>query len=67
VELLKGLTAKEVVAKLDKTYATFGIPKVLKTDNGPPFTSKQFADFAQYCGFYHKRVTPLWPRANGEV
>jgi hypothetical protein len=39
----------------------------VKTDNGPPFNSKEFADYAAYAGFEHRRITPLWPRANGEA
>lgn len=38
-----------------------------KTDNGSPFQSYEFAAFARKWGFKHRRVTPLWPRANGEV
>ena len=37
------------------------------SDNGPPFNSKEFAEFASQEGFKHHRVTPLHPRANGEA
>jgi len=40
--------------------------KVLKTDNGPPWNSEQFAKFPHYLGFEHRRITPYWPRANAE-
>jgi len=40
---------------------------VLCSDNGPPFSSQQFKDFALNLGFHHRRVTPYWPRSNGEV
>ena len=39
----------------------------LQSDNGPPFNSKEFAAFAEEKGFQHHRVTPLHPRANGQV
>lgn len=39
----------------------------MESDNGPPFTSKEFAEFAATEGFIHHRVTPLHPRANGEA
>jgi hypothetical protein len=45
--------------------ATFGIPKVIKSDNGPPFNGAEFKDYAYLNGFKHRRITPLWPRANG--
>ncbi len=42
----------------------FGIPSVLKTDNGPPFNSSMFTQFADYLGFRHRKITPFWPQAN---
>ena len=42
----------------------FGIPKILKSYNGPPFNSKEFKEFADNFGFKHRKITPLWPRAN---
>ncbi|XP_022808223.1 uncharacterized protein K02A2.6-like [Stylophora pistillata] len=39
----------------------------VETDNGPPFNSKQFKDFAREERFEHHKVTPLHPRASGEV
>nr|XP_034319592.1 uncharacterized protein K02A2.6-like [Crassostrea gigas] len=39
----------------------------LETDNGPPFRSHEFNEFTKYMGFTHRKITPLWPRANGEV
>ena len=53
--------------KLDKIFATFRTPNVAKSDNGPPFNGQDFAKFADVLGFKHRKVTPLWPRANGEV
>ena len=37
----------------------------LKTDNGSPFQSQQFADFAKSLGFTHHKITQLFPSANG--
>lgn len=45
----------------------FGIPEELKTDNGPPFPSFESRQFAEHFGFKHHRITPLWPKANGEA
>jgi len=52
---------------LDTVFFLFGFPLVYKTDNGPPFQSQDFAGYAKDNSFEHRRVTPLWPRANGEV
>jgi hypothetical protein len=56
-----------VIPKLDQIFATMGTPEIVKTENGPPFNSQEFSRFADTLGFEHKKVTPLWPRANGEV
>ena len=66
VESLTSLTAKSVIPLLDKTFSIFEIPKELISDNGPPFDSQEFRKFADYVGFKHRKITPLWPRANAE-
>ena len=58
---------KTTQEKLKKIFGHHGIPQRLESDNGPPFNSKEFADFAEKEGFVHHRVTPLHPRANGEA
>lgn len=48
--------------KLKHIFATNGTPRRIESDNGPPFNYEEFNEFAE-----HHRVTPLNPRANGEV
>ena len=67
VEPVSSISASAVIPKLDKLFATFGTPCVLKSDIGPPFNGEEFAKFASALSFKHRRVTPLWTRANGEV
>ncbi|PIK51859.1 hypothetical protein BSL78_11236 [Apostichopus japonicus] len=67
VEILTSTSSKAVIPHLDRIFALFGIPEVVRTDNGPPFNSEYFMKFAQYLGFRHRRITPQWPQANGEV
>ena len=67
VETLSSLTAKSVIPRFDKVFSEFGIPKTLKTDNGPPFNSGDFRKYMELMGIHHRRITPLWPRANGET
>lgn len=67
VEPVSSTSASAVIPKLDQLFATFGTPRVVKSDNGPPFNGDEFAKFARVLGFRHRKVTPLWPRANGEV
>ena len=67
VEITKSTAATTVIPKLDSIFARQGIPDQLKTDNGTPFQSDEFKRFADHLGFKHRRITPYWPRANGEV
>ena len=67
VEILKTTSSKSTIPRLDKIFSAFGVPQEVKTDNGPPFNSADFRTFAQYLGFSHRKITPYWPQANGEV
>ena len=67
VEIVGSTSAKTVIPKLDSIFACQGIPVVVKSDNGPPFNSDDFRNFVRHLGFTHRKVTPLWPQANGEV
>ena len=53
--------------KLKKIFSTHGVPEILQSDNGPPFNSQAFAEFAEESGFKHRRITPLHPKAQGQV
>ena len=67
VEILRSTSAKAVIPHLDSIFARQGIPNVVRTDNGTPFNSEDFQKFATHFGFTHRRITPMWPRANGEA
>ena len=67
VEAVSSTGFKQTKEKLKKTFAYLGIPRRVTSDNGPPFNSEQFKDFAKEEGFVHHRVTPNHPRANGHV
>lgn len=67
VEIIKSVSANTVIPILDKVIAQFSVPRVIKTDNGSPFNSAAFANYAKYCGFTHRKITPRWPRANAQA
>ena len=67
VEIISSLSAKAVIPKFDAIFARQGVPKVVKTDNGPPFNGDTFTKWGASIGFHHRKITPLWPAANGEV
>ena len=37
---------------------------ISKTDNGPPFQSYKISKFLADRNIRHRKITPLWPRAN---
>ncbi|XP_028414389.1 uncharacterized protein K02A2.6-like [Dendronephthya gigantea] len=65
VEIVSSTSAKSTVLKLERILATHGIPKVLKSDNGPPFQSHEFSVYLKELGITHKPSSPLWPQGNG--
>ncbi|KAK3083972.1 hypothetical protein FSP39_006106 [Pinctada imbricata] len=67
IEIMTSISARTVIPRLDGIFATFGIPSVCKSDNGPPFNGSEFRKFADYLGFKHRKITPLHPEANGLV
>ena len=60
-------TSKSVIERLKSVFATYGIPELVKTDNGPCFSSRDFADFAESYGFVHLTSSPLYAKSNGEA
>lgn len=64
-EELKEPTARVVIEKLKRWFATHGIPRVLYTDNGPQYSANEFAIFCQKWSFDHVTSSPHFPRSNG--
>ena len=65
VVITPSTSAKSTIPRLHAIFACHGIPEIVKSDNGPPFNSQEFSNFAKYLGFHHRKITPLWPQANG--
>ena len=61
VEKLSNLTAKTVIARLEKFFSIWGICTVCRTHNGPPWNSDAMRDFAAHMGFRHWKATPYHP------
>ena len=53
--------------ELDCMFSLLGIPSSIKSDNGTQFVSEEFEAFLAQNMITHRRTTPLWPQANGEV
>lgn len=67
VEIVRSVSANTVIPVLDKVLSEFGYPQTIKTDNGSPFNSYQFEQYAKHSGFRHRKITPRWPRANSQA
>lgn len=55
------------IEALFETFTRFGVPEVLRSDNGPQFISESFKSFCKEFGITQQKTTPYWPQANGEV
>ncbi|TRZ19195.1 hypothetical protein HGM15179_007868, partial [Zosterops borbonicus] len=62
-----GEKAKDVIKHLLQAFSFLGIPKVLKTDNGPGYTSRELRDFLQRWGVSHKTGIPYSPTGQAIV
>lgn len=61
----KSSDTESVIRSLRQFCATFGIPKLLVTDNGTAFTSKLFKTFCKVNGIEHKTSPPYHLQSNG--
>ena len=67
MEIITLTSARTVIPNIDAIFTRQGIPDILKGDNGQPFNSHEFKQFAEHLGFKHQCITPYWPRANGKA
>lgn len=67
VEIMRSTTAAAVTKRLDRIFATHGLPHEIYSDNGPPFAGQEISNYMTERGIKHHRVAPLWPQANGEA
>ena len=61
VHITNSATSAITIDKLRNTFATFGLPEVLVTDNGSNFTSTEFEEFLKSNGISHERKHYITP------
>ena len=67
VRKVRSTNANATTETLKQVFSEYGVPQTVMTDNGPPFSSKEFAAFAnQYC-FDHVTSSPRYPQSNGFI
>ena len=54
-----------IVACQSVHFARHGIPEKVVSDNGPQFSSDEFASFAKTRDFKHITSSPKYPQSNG--
>ncbi|XP_037554899.1 uncharacterized protein K02A2.6-like [Dermacentor silvarum] len=64
---LRNSSSLAVMSAIKSVTARFCIPEVFQSDNGPQFSSHEFASFAKNYGFSHVTSSPGYPQSNGAV
>jgi transposase InsO family protein len=64
---LENLSSANTITNLKSQFSKYGIPDILQSDNGPQFSSREFAEFVRDYGYVHKTTSPHYAQANGQV
>ena len=62
---LSNTSSKKVIECTKSVFVRHGIPTLVKSDNGPQYTSAEYKQFSKAWGFQHTTVSPYHPQANG--
>lgn len=62
---LRKITSKAVIKALVKFFSTFGLPKIVQTDQGTNFMSKLFTNTLCSLGISHRTSSPYHPESQG--
>lgn len=65
VAVMRKTDAINVIEKLREWFSSMGIPKIVVSDNGPPFNSNLFIDFCESNGITVMKSPPYSPQSNG--
>lgn len=60
-------TTASTIRALHQVFAIEGLAEVIVSDNGPQFSSKEFAQFCLAHGITHVTTAPYHPASNGEA
>ena len=65
VIIMPSTTSLHTIETLRSIFSQYGLPEQLVSDNGPQFTSQEFAQFMKGNGIKHIRSAPYHPSSNG--
>jgi len=64
---VKSTKTKPVIEYLRDIFASYGVPKVIISDQGTAFTANRFQEFCTQNHIKHLKTAVATPRANGQV
>lgn len=64
---LRTITAKAIIKAMTKFFTTFGLPKIVQTDQGTNFKSKMFAQVLKSLNIVHKMSSTYHPQSQGAI
>ena len=64
---LTSTTSASVISGLKSVFSRHGIPEIVRSDNGPQYSSREFMGFASSYGFQHLTSSPKFPQSNGQA
>ena len=62
---LQGKTSAAIATNFRSVCSMFGSPKVLISDNGPPYVGEAMKQFTHSWGIEHITSSPHYPKSNG--
>ena len=62
---LPNTSSSMVIIQTKSIFARHGIPKSVRSDNGPHFSAMEYSKFAEEWGFAHVTSSPYHPQSNG--
>ena len=67
VRKLTNSTSAAVCIELSMIVTELGLPHIIRSDNGPCYSSKESQQFLQHYSITHQTISPNHPRSNGFV
>ena len=66
VEIVSSTSFDKLKPALERSWALLGIPDRVTHDNGPPYNSQRWREYAKKKGFELNPYTPEHPRVQGQ-
>ncbi|XP_055590487.1 uncharacterized protein K02A2.6-like [Uranotaenia lowii] len=64
---MRSTTASKTIEALEVIFNEQTYPETIRSDNGPPFSSAEFAKYCKDKNIRLVRIIPYWPQMNGLV